>query len=353
MKKLITVLMALFLLMSLGACGKKEESSEEDNGLHFTVSLDTGDGNPQEMEITSEVGEGFIENIEGPMSLIVSSYQIDQGQFTQFNGIKLEDGAKVEVYVNDELYTGDLKDLKIKDGDSISIVYKEPEQTQTAAQEPAGTTEQPAASENANLLGGWEVYQTYEEHVTEEQKKIFEEAAAELTGVGYMPLRVLATQIVSGTNYAFLCQGITVTAAPEINYYIIVVYVPFEGDNEIKAINKIDIGNIQLKEESSENMLGGWMIMKADEKETLSDKKIQESFKKAAEKWVGLDLIPMQVLATQLVSGTNYKALCYGTTVTEKPASDLYIVDWYEDLQGNASISKVESLNLAYYVAGE
>ena len=61
----------------------------------------------------------------------------------------------------------------------------------------------------------------------------------------------------------------------------------------------------------------------------------------------------MQVLASQLVNGTNYMALCYGKTVTEKPVGDLYLVQWYEDLNGNASVSSVKNINMAYYVAGE
>ena len=103
--------------------------------------------------------------------------------------------------------------------------------------------------------------------------------------------------------------------------------------------------------ESPAPVLGGWSV-NTDYNAYLNEGDITR-FNDAVKGLTGVGYDPIQVIATQLVSGTNYKALCYGTTVTEKPVGDLYIVDWYEDLQGNASISKVESLNLAYYVAGE
>ncbi len=52
---------------------------------------------------------------------------------------------------------------------------------------------------------------------------------------------------------------------------------------------------------------------------------------------------PVALLATQLVSGTNYKALCKGND------KNLYVVTWYRDLKGNASLTSAECVNIGAY----
>ncbi|MBQ6217812.1 MAG: hypothetical protein IJK53_10560 [Erysipelotrichaceae bacterium] len=351
MKKLLTLLMAVMMILTLSACNKKQEPevpAEEpaDEGIHFTLSVEAG-GSEEGLEISSAGEENFLKIIEGTIGTNILNCTFENGAVTSINGIDTKDGSKFEVYVNDALYTDSLDKLTVKEGDVIRIVHV-PVAVETAPAQENGT---PAAA--ADTLGGWQIHEYFEDRIKKDQKEIFDDAAKDLVGVGYVPLRVLATQIVSGTNYAFLCQGITISGVPEVNYYIIVVYHDLDGTNEVKAINKLDVPNIETKEESSENMLGAWMIIQPEENEKLSEKELQASFEKAAKKWVGLDLIPMQVLASQLVNGTNYMALCYGKTVTEKPVGDLYLVQWYEDLNGNASISSVKNINMAYYVAGE
>ncbi|MBQ1482058.1 MAG: hypothetical protein IIZ28_00660 [Erysipelotrichaceae bacterium] len=349
MKKVMIVLMALLMIVGLSACNKKEETPAEevqDTGIHFSLDIDTGNGVSEGLQIATDGEDKLLNILSGTLSGNILTYTVEKGVFTSVNGVDTSDGSKFEVYVNDGLYGDDVDKLTVKDGDVIRIVHV-PVTVETA------TVPETADTPAADDLGGWEVHEYFEERIKEDQKKIFEDAAKDLTGVGYLPLRVLATQIVSGTNYAFLCQGLTVTAIPDVNYYVIVVYSDLDGTNEIKAINKLEVPNVETKEETSENMLGSWMIIKPDDKDKLSEKDLQKSFEKAAQKWVGLDLIPMQVLASQVVNGTNYQALCYGKTVTEKPVGDLYLVQWYEDLNGNASITFVKNVNMAYYVAGE
>ena len=352
MKKIITLLMALLMVVTLSACNKKEETpaAEEeeivDNAIHFSLSVEAL-GSEEGLEISSADEDNLLKILEGTIGSNILNCTIENGAFTSINGVDTKDGSKFEVYVNDTLYTDDLTKLTVKEGDVIRVVHV------PVAVEAVPTQENNDNVAAADALGGWQIHEYFEDRITKDQKEIFDDAAKELVGVGYVPLRVLATQIVSGTNYAFLCQGITITGIPEVNYYVVVVYHDLDGTNEVKAINKLDVPNVETKEDSSENMLGAWMIIQPDEKEKLSEKDLQASFEKAAKKWTGLDLIPMQVLASQIVNGINYMALCYGKTVTEKPVGDLYLVQWYEDLQGNASISSVKNINMAYYVAGE
>ncbi len=51
----------------------------------------------------------------------------------------------------------------------------------------------------------------------------------------------------------------------------------------------------------------------------------------------------LSLVATQVVSGTNYKALCRGDD------KNLYVVTWYKDLKGNSSLTSAECVNIGAY----
>lgn len=76
--------------------------------------------------------------------------------------------------------------------------------------------------------------------ITEEEKKIFKDTLAAYVGVGRTPLAV-ATQIVSGMNYAFLCDSKIVV--PEAVPYndIVVIYKPLKGEPILKEIKEVKI----------------------------------------------------------------------------------------------------------------
>ena len=57
----------------------------------------------------------------------------------------------------------------------------------------------------------------------------------------------------------------------------------------------------------------------------------------------GTDFDVLDLVATQVVSGTNYKALCRGND------DNLYVVTWYCDLQDNASLTSAECVNIGAY----
>ena len=65
---------------------------------------------------------------------------------------------------------------------------------------------------------------------------------------------------------------------------------------------------------------------------------------------MGVDYTPVALLATQVVSGTNYRLLCAGTPVTPNGVTELYVVDVYEDTSGKAEITDAQKVLLAEYV---
>lgn len=92
----------------------------------------------------------------------------------------------------------------------------------------------------APVSGGWSI--TDDTSITPEAQEVFDQAMESFTGVGYEPVDLLATQVVAGTNYCFLCRGTVIVpdAAPE--YYYVYIYEDLEGNAELLDIQKIAIG---------------------------------------------------------------------------------------------------------------
>ena len=90
-------------------------------------------------------------------------------------------------------------------------------------------------------------------------------------------------------------------------------------------------------------LAGGWSLHEPDNGEILQSEKAQAAFKQAAEAADEL-LPPIALLGTQVVSGINYKVLARGE-------SALYLVDVYAPLNGDASITSMEMLDLLSYVS--
>ena len=61
----------------------------------------------------------------------------------------------------------------------------------------------------------------------------------------------------------------------------------------------------------------------------------------ATEGLVGVDYVPVTLLSTQTVAGTNYRILCEATTVYPGAERHYAVVNVYESLEGNANIISV------------
>ncbi len=347
MKKIFAVLLSVLMVISLAACTKKTEEKTEEEPVpeeprtQFHLDVDFGNGISESLEIASEVSDNFLECVKN-LGPVMGDIYYENGKITGVKDKMAENGARWELYVNDQLYEDDVTKLTVNTGDAVRLVYVQGEEPEANIGDITDST-----------LGGWQTYETYEDRMKDKELKIFDKAMEGIDGVAYVPLRLLASQPVSGMNYAFLAQGVTVTAVPSVDYYIIVIYVDTEGNEDIKAINKLSVPDVEIREEGSDSLISSWMIFKTSDDEKISDSKIQKSFEKAVSQQKDLKILPLQLLATQLVSGTNYMALCYGEAAEDASKGDLCIVQWYEDLSGSVSLSDIRYLNLAYYIAGE
>ena len=95
------------------------------------------------------------------------------------------------------------------------------------------------------LCGGWTP--SADPTITEKLQALFEKGTDTLTGVRYIPVAYLGSQVVAGTNHAFLCR--TVTAYPGSldlapAYAMVYLYEDLSGSVSILSIADFDIGSL-------------------------------------------------------------------------------------------------------------
>ena len=233
-------------------------------------------------------------------------------------------------------------------------------QKEQPADTPAGSgaavgsagSEAGGSSAGMALLGGWSLAQDLSISLTEEDQVRFDKAVEGLTGAGYTPVTVLATQLVAGRNYAYLCKTVPVSTKAIPHWTVAVVYEDLQGEVSLTNVQDIDLTNLKTGDiVDMTGAAGAWEIaLPEGAAAALPNEDAQAAFDAAIADYTGVGLKPLTLLGTQVVAGMNFKYLCYGETVTENPVSALYVVDVYRDLEGNAEITDCSVLDLIAYV---
>ncbi len=175
------------------------------------------------------------------------------------------------------------------------------------------TSAEPAA------VGGWKL--TENGAITNEAQAALDKALDGLVGVRYVPVALLGTQLVSGTNYCILCEATVVYPDAKPYYAIVTVYADLQGGAELRNIVALDLGAIEESgkvedaTQQGEVLLGGWALDR--------------------ESKVGVDGAVLH-LGSKLVSGTMHCVLCKGW--------ELKFV--YEDLAGKTELKQSVELDL-------
>ena len=207
----------------------------------------------------------------------------------------------------------------------------------TEAAEPAA----PAAAEDAKpidpevLLGGWQDVDS--PVIPAEVQAAFDKAMEGFTGSSYIPVAYLGRQVVSGTNYMLFCRQKMVVPDPVETYAFVTIYEDLQGNATITDV--IGTG----AETWISDLAGGWQA--ADSPEVTDA--MEDMFDRAIDPVLGLDCDPEALLATQVVSGTNYCFLCEVEPVTSDDVEYYALVSIYEDLQGNVSLLDIRELRAA------
>ena len=185
-------------------------------------------------------------------------------------------------------------------------------------------------TQNDEIVGGWTKAES--PVITDDFKKIFAKATAELDGVNYVPVAYLASQVVAGTNHCVLCKATPVVPDGKTTYSIVYIYEDLEGNAEITDITASDAD----AQSAEGDVVGGWTETESPEMTNEAKKALD----KACETLTGAVYTPVALLATQVVSGTNYRIICESTPSIPSPESSYVIVTVYADLDGNAEITE-------------
>lgn len=95
------------------------------------------------------------------------------------------------------------------------------------------------------MTGGWKPSE--DSTVTEERKAVFDQGTSALTGAAYIPVAYLGSQVVAGTNHAFLCRRVTAypgSLDAEPAYAVVYLYQDLQGNVSVLSIGDFDIGSL-------------------------------------------------------------------------------------------------------------
>ena len=96
------------------------------------------------------------------------------------------------------------------------------------------------------VTGGWEV--TRDSSVTEEAQAVFDQAMPDHDLVDYDAVALLATQVVAGKNYCFLCRTSVTGSNEASSYQLVYIWQDLQGNAHVLEVKDIEFG---LSEEAA------------------------------------------------------------------------------------------------------
>lgn len=208
-------------------------------------------------------------------------------------------------------------------------------------------TDAPMIPEATPILGGWSVNaDAPEADMPEEARTAFDKAMEGLGGAIHTPIAYLGSQVVAGTNYAYLCKTELVTADPVTKLTLVTVYNDLEGNASILDVADVNIadytddGNLDFEAP----LAGGWTPC-ADYPAKL-DAADQDAFYTALDGLTGVDYTPLALMGSQVVAGRNLAFLCSAASVTPDAADALAVVIVYAALDGTAEITSIAPFSI-------
>jgi len=171
--------------------------------------------------------------------------------------------------------------------------------------------------------------------MTGKVRRLFNKAFEGLEGVSYTPAAVLASRTTgSGKQYRVLCKATVVYPGAQEEYVVVTLQRGWLGQAEIMEIgDPLCLTDLDYEE----GTVGAWQ----EAESPAMTEEAAAAFKKATEGFVGVNYVPVALLSTQTVAGTNYRILCEATTVYPGAEMHYAVVNVYESLEGNANIISV------------
>ena len=141
-------------------------------------------------------------------------------------------------------------------------------------------------------VGGWKINSEVPlTTIPKDAVEAFNKAAEKYTDMVLKPVDLLGTQVVSGTNYMFLCKG---TKDSKVSYNVVIVYKDLKNKSEITKVTEFKLDDYVSKdiESKQEELDGGWTIF-TDVGESRLTKEEQEIVRNGLLVYCGLDTYAM------------------------------------------------------------
>lgn len=219
MKRTIALLTTAALTFSLSACSANSNLNKE------TIEISAASA------ASEPIQESNSDNWNKPESREVSSDLIQT--FADYNG-----SVPLLVLQENDNQNISLCSYTFEDGDT-DYFFGYTDGTVTEVEE----TGVPVY--DSDLEGGWRHREDM--NLSKEDIQLFDKALEGLVGVNYSPIAVLATQVVAGTNYAYLCEATPAVLNPEPFYAVVVIYEDLSGNTEISDIVELGMPSWNIK----------------------------------------------------------------------------------------------------------
>lgn len=238
LKKLIALILSLAFAIALVSCvkpAKSEESKEDSENLGSETNLEpeevspddegpiTGGWTPAESpEITDEIramvekaASGFVGAAYIPVAYLAS--QVVAGyNHAILCRVSPASPNPVETYAIVYIYEDLEGGAQITDVNDSGVPTNIPP--------------------DKTLSGGWA--QAESPAVTDEAMAVFDKALEGIVGMSYTTVAMLATQVVAGMNYCFLCNANGTYPDADSNYVLVKVYEDIEGNANVTSIEE-------------------------------------------------------------------------------------------------------------------
>lgn len=199
-----------------------------------------------------------------------------------------------------------------------------------AAAAPAAKTTAAAIPEENCFSGSWERAASPE--LTESVTALSDRAFEGLLGASYTPTALLAARTTTaGKQYRVLYRQTMACPDAQEMYVVVTLQQGWFGQASI-----VDIGDALALTDLSD-LPGAWQ---EPETPAITEEAVA-AFHKATDGLVGVDYVPVALLSTQVVAGTNYRILCEATVVYPGEQMHYVVMTLSEDLAGNVSVLDV------------
>lgn len=216
--RMMSLLIAALLVLSLTACGKTETTNETPLSGGWTLA------DQDAVTLPENVQAGFSRIAAGEDQDLVSIALVAQQVVAGTNDMLLcRSGDEYRMIV---VY----RDLKGGAELINNVPFPLADYTQDGGEAPEEL-----------LSGGWYAPdETTVQPLPQDAQAAFDKALSEMEGSSVEPMALLGTQVVAGTNYAILCRVTPATPDAISSMQVVTVYADLEGKAEFLSFCAVD-----------------------------------------------------------------------------------------------------------------